>query len=499
MQHSKLQLNIFDTVRNTDQNVCVQATAGAGKTTTLLEILNIIPKWKKSIFLSFSNTIVNELKAKVPAHTTASTLHSLGCKMLFRNRKGLKIDNDKWFKILINSFDETTKKDKKIFRMCYEIVDVITYARMTLTKFEEQALIEMCNHYSINYTEEHLKIAITQFNQERKLYSIDFADMIYLPVKLKLIDEQYDFVLLDEAQDLNNCQRMFVESILKPTGRLIAVGDEKQSIYSFSGSSIDSFNKLQQRPHTVTLPLSISYRCGKEIVRFAQKIYPESIQYFEGSQEGEVREGTVQEIQQGDLVVCRKTAPLITVFFNLLERGIKGQIVGKDVETGLVNLTEKVQSYNLASTAIKIEQQLTLLEEELKAKKFSKPELHPRYIALDEKIDVLKVILNNIDNPMNLSSTIKSIFADNKQGVKLMTIHRSKGLEYDRVFMIDKFNGETQCPSPKATQDWEKIQENNLLFVAITRAKKSLITLAIKDEKINNILTVPEGVFETQQ
>lgn len=492
MKFSTLQLNIFDTVKNTDKNVCVQATAGAGKTTTLLEILNLIPKFKRTIFLSFSNTIVNELKSRIPVHATASTLHSLGCRMIFARFKGIKIDNDKWFKILIQTFDEQAKKDKKTFKMCYEIVDIINYARMTLTRFNVEELSQMCDYYSINYTPEHLQIAITQFNQERKLTTMDFTDMIYLPVKLNLIDTQYDYVLLDEAQDLNNAQRLFIEKILKVGGRLIAVGDEKQSIYSFSGSSIDSFNKLQARPNTVTLPLSISYRCAKAIVRKAQEVFPDAIQYFEGSDEGEVREGSVDEIRDRDLVICRKTAPLITTFFQLLQRKVKAQIIGKDIETGLLNIAERIQSDSFERVLLKMEDEVQAVIEELKQKGMSKPELHPKYIALEEKLDVLKVILANIENPMGLVRAIKDIFDENKHGVKLMTIHRSKGLEADRVFVIEKYNGERQCPSSRATQSWEKIQESNLLFVAYTRAKKQLIQLCVVEEKIDKFALKPD-------
>lgn len=500
MNFSLLQLEIFGAVKNTNDNICVQATAGAGKTTTLIEILNLLPKFKKSIFLSFSKAIVEELKSRIPIHSSASTLHSLGCRMIFAQYKGIKIDEDKWFKILLYSFDEGARKEKKTFKMCYEMVDIINYARMTLARFNVEELTQMCSYYSIEYSEEHLRIVIEQFNLERKLISMDFTDMIYLPVKMNLIYTQYDYVLLDEAQDLNNAQRLFVEKILKPGGRLIAVGDEKQSIYSFSGSSIDSFSKLQERPNTKTLPLSISYRCSKAVVRKAQEIYPDAIQCYENAQEGEVRVGSVDEIRDGDLVICRKTAPLITVFFKLLQRKIKAQIVGKDIEAGLLNLAERIQSESLQRSFLKIDDEIQALVTELKAKGITKPENQPRYIALEEKCEVLKVILMSINNPYRLVDSIKDIFSQEKRGIKLMTIHRSKGLEADRVFVVEKYNGERQCPSPKAVQKWEKIQEKNLQFVAYTRAKTQLIQLSIVEEKIAipQFTTIPASFTESQ-
>jgi DNA helicase-2/ATP-dependent DNA helicase PcrA len=479
MKFSEYQFNIFEAVKTTQDNICVQATAGSGKTTTLLEILNIIPKFKKTIFLSFSNTIVNELKSRIPAHTTASTLHSLGCRMIFATKKGVRIDNDKWFKIFLNTFPKEELKIKATFKMCYEMVDIINYARMTLTKFNDEDLELMCQHYNVNYTKEHFNKVISEFNKDRKLTSIDFTDMIYLPIKLNLADPIYDYVLLDEAQDLNNAQRIFVERILKPQGRLLAVGDEKQSIYSFSGSSVDSFSKLQERPNTTTLPLSISYRCAKNIVRKAQEIYPDSIQYFEGAVDGEVRKGTIDEAQVGDLIICRKTAPLIEAFFHLLKNRIKAQVIGRDIETGLVNLAEKVQTSSIENTLLRMQDELDAIIEQLTRERISKPTLHPKYVSLEEKCEVIKVILSHIDSSSMLVSTIKEIFAESKTSLKLMTIHRSKGLEADRVFLIEKYDGKAMYPSPRAVQSWEKVQEANLQFVAITRAKKQLIQLSI--------------------
>lgn len=478
LKFSSYQYDIFEAVKTTQSNICVQATAGSGKTTTLLEILNIIPKFKKTIFLSFSNTIVNELKSRIPAHTTASTLHSLGCRMIFATKKGVRIDNDKWFKIFLNTFSKE-ERVKATFKMCYEMVDIINYARMTLTKFNVEDLELMCQHYNVNYTKEHFDLVIREFNKDRKLTSIDFTDMIYLPIKLNLTDPIYDYVLLDEAQDLNNAQRIFVEKILKPQGRLLAVGDEKQSIYSFSGSSVDSFSKLQERPNTTTLPLSISYRCAKNIVRKAQEIYPDSIQFFDGAIDGEVRRGTLDEAQVNDLIICRKTAPLIEAFFHLLKNRIKAQVIGRDIETGLVNLAEKVQTSSKENTLLRMQDELDATAEQLFREKISKPTLHPKYVSLEEKCEVVKVILSHIDSSSMLVSTIKEIFAESKTSLKLMTIHRSKGLEADTVFLIDKYEGKAMYPSPRAVQAWEKVQEDNLQFVAITRAKKQLIQLSI--------------------
>jgi len=481
MNFSPYQIDIFKAVQTTQNHICVEATAGAGKTSTILEALKLIPRMKKSIFLSFSNTIVNELKSRVPDYVKASTLHSLGCRMIMKQYRGVKIDNDKWFKILVNDL-KAEDKNKANFRICGQTSDVINYARMTLTRPSVIDLSTMCDHYGLEWTTEIIYKAMKFLNeQEKHLKMIDFTDMIYLPAtSTRLIDEQFDFVFLDEAQDLNNAQRTFIEKILRPNGRLVAVGDSKQSIYSFSGSSIDSFDKLKQRPNTTELPLSISYRCAKNIVIEAQKIF-DTIQPFEGAIDGIVRKGDLEEAKAGDMVLCRKTAPLILAFFYLLRKGIKSTVIGKDIEVGLLDLAAKVQTTDKERTLLRIEDQKEVLREELIKLKFHNPLVHPRYLALLDKVEVLHLIIHQSNDPGNLSATIRELFREDKKAIRLMTIHRSKGLENDRVFIIDKFNGTKTIPSPFATKDWEKVQEKNLLFVAITRAKKELIYINLDE------------------
>jgi DNA helicase-2/ATP-dependent DNA helicase PcrA len=92
--------------------------------------------------------------------------------------------------------------------------------------------------------------------------------MIYLPaVYPELITEVYDYVFLDEAQDTNNAQVELIHNIIrKPNGRLIICGDEKQAIYGFQGSNIDSFQRIEERFKCKKLALTVSYRFQKQLV-----------------------------------------------------------------------------------------------------------------------------------------------------------------------------------------------------------------------------------------
>lgn len=476
MTPSQEQQRIYDALKQTKHHICISATAGSGKTTTILECLKLVPRFSRCIFLSFSNTIVNELKERVPPGIKAATLHSLGFNFIKSINPTIKLDENKYFlKALHTFYTKQEDKNKDSYRDCYRIQDICTFTRMTLKSLEFITIRDMCNYYNLDYTEELIKKAINLLKSKESYQTLDFSDMLYMPVtRPEIVTQKYDYVFLDEAQDLNNCQLAFVESLLVPSGRLIFAGDEAQSIFSFTGSSIDIFSTMQKRENTITLNLSTSYRCGKNIVKKAQEIN-NFIQPFIDNEDGLVRSGNIYEIEEGDLVLCRTTRPLIALFFELLESNKKATIVGKDIETGLLQLQQCCKSSTHSGYLRRFQEEEEKLIQELHDIGFRHPLQHPRYGALIEKIDVLKLLLRNCENINNLSQFIQTLFKPSRKAVRLMTLHKSKGLENERIFIIERYEGQKLLPSKYANQPWEKTQEKNLEFVGYTRAKKELV------------------------
>lgn len=479
------QLAVFDAVKNTKDNLAIQATAGAGKTTTILKALDYVPKFKRSVFLSFSNAIVDELKARVPQHVKASTLHSLGWRMIMSAIKGVKINKDKYFQLAIAEYPKY-KRTKEVFKNCYIIADICNYARLTMAFFTECEIEKLCAVYSIDTTKELTKRAIELLEYYTKLENItevDFTDMVYLPAMYtEIINMRYDYVFLDEAQDVNEAQAQLLENIMKiPTGRIIFVGDHRQAIYSFQGSSIDSFQQLINRFNAKLLRLTVTHRCAKEIVKLAQSVYPEDITVKPTAHDGYVGKGQIHEMELGDMVICRNTKPLISLFFTLIGDGVKSYVVGKDLEKGLVDLASSIDAPTKELMVVNMEIKLQKLIHELEEKDFDEPTNHPRYQSLLEKCDIIKVILSKVDLVVDLIPKIHEIFNENKKAVRLTTAHRAKGLECKRVFFLEHYNDMKLLPSKWATQPWELVQENNLLFVIYTRAKEEFYFFNYED------------------
>lgn len=485
MKPSIYQEKIYKEVVETNNNIVVQATAGAGKTTTILNCLGLIPKFKRAIFLSFSNAIVKELKERVPQGIQACTLHSLGFRFLISHYGDpvKKVEEDKFFrKCLITFYSDKKEKTKEDFKNCFRVQDICSFIRMSMCKNEYEVVREMCDYYNIDYTETLIKQAIQLIEQKEDFkYGIDFVDMLYLPVKNNLINQKFDIIFLDEAQDLNECQFQFLLQLRSQReGRLVSVGDREQSVYGFMGSTVEVFDKLQRLPNTTYLTLPVSYRCGKRIVDRATSV-SNFIKPFENNHEGLVRDGSWEEISEGDMIVSRTTRPLISLFFRLLESNKKSVIVGKDVEKGLLNIAKRIESPSYEGVLYNLQQEEHKVREELIVLGVKNITTHQRFIDWEEKKEVLKLILKQCQSPSQLTEKIKTIFHNEKAPIKLMTIHKSKGLENERVFMIMKYNKEKQLPNKHASKDWEKLQENNLEFVAYTRAKKELVFLDLDE------------------
>lgn len=474
IEFSKYQKDIFNAIKTSKSNICINATAGSGKTTTLIFALKLIPRFKKTIFLSFSNAIVNTLKDRVPTTVQATTLHSLGMRFVTRYYPGIRVNPNKYSQLALLLYGQKTKE---VFKKAYQIQDISSYVRMTLTPLEIDEIEKMCDKYDINYEAETIEKTIELIQADQFPSSIDFADMVFLPATQDdMIQEQFDYVFLDEAQDSSKAQIEFVKNLLKPnTGRLISVGDNEQSIYSFSGGDIDAFNSLQSLPNTIKLPLSVSYRCGRRIVEQARKI-SKKIESHPKAIEGEVRNGFVDEIQEGDMVLCRNNMPLVAMYFKLIEDNKKAKIYGKDIEKGIVQIVEKCMSKYREKFIDNLYEELDKVRDELFKKGVRNPEKHERYGNMCDKVDLIEIIAGKVNSTAEIIPLIKNMFVDNEiEGVKLMTCHKSKGMENDRVFLMQHYDGKKLIPSQFATQKWQLEQEKNLEFVAITRAKKELI------------------------
>jgi DNA helicase II / ATP-dependent DNA helicase PcrA len=478
------QERIFLFVKKRPENVLIKAYAGAGKTSTIVEAVKLLPKDKNIMFLAFNKHIQEELKAKLPDYVRCYTTYGLGTSAIKRKYgDSIEFDEFKVDKIILKKsknwdlHNEFKNEDEILFYQD-SIKKLVNLCRLTLT-LKPEFIPYIIERYDIklqkpNDIKRTLKV-LDEVTNDRK--SFDYTDMIYLPA----IDNSIwmfpqDYVFVDEVQDLNRCQIKIIEKILKRdklggnklTGRLITVGDFFQGVYGFNGCDEKSFEWFEKYPNTKILPLSVSFRCSKNVVKKAQEIVPD-IKALDNAPDGVVRDGDViAEAESGDFVLCRTTMPLVKLFFQFLTRNKKAIIKGSDIGIHIIELIGKIN--NLERLTTFWEDELASFRQDLRASGVINPQEHSGYIALEDKVNVLLFLAKLSDSIPDLKSKIKTIFTDEIQGICLSTVHKIKGLEANRVFII-----RPDLLPMKNTKSWQQIQEKNLEYVAITRSRLELI------------------------
>jgi len=475
MTPSKYQKAIYDFIINDTRNGVIDAVAGSGKTTTILECLNLInSNLNKCLFVAFNKHIAEELAERVPMMVEARTLHSLGWQIYREQRGGYsKINNRKISNLMkYKHFNlENKEQRQRCYRLIRPITKMITLMKAHHFNFDDiykQKQYELVEKYKIEIPKEEFDfysilwdIYTLSFEQKGV---IDFDDMIYMPVALNMDFPQYDYVFIDEAQDLSQVQIDFCKKL---GGRIIAVGDTYQAIYGFRGANPEAIANITKDINAVTLPLNICYRCAWSIIKEAQKIVP-YIESHENALSGRVANVTLSEFRWGvkpeDFVLCRITSELISECLNQISQGNKATVRGRDIGMDLIDFVTRLGT---TGTKDKFLEKLTAYSIASKEKyKYNEEML----VAIEDKIASVQALLLRVEHPNQLVSMIKEIFNDKLEGIVFCTIHKSKGLEADRIWILRP----DLLPHPLCVQDWQIKQEKNLQYVAITRAKKEL-------------------------
>lgn len=496
---SPYQQKFLTWVRDGKGSAVVVAVAGSGKTTTIIQGLAQIPEGRSVRMLAFNTTIASELKAKIAElgeelgrsfkDVSASTFHSLGYGVLGKRLGLTRADQPDANKLRNICRDWLGEDDRTLYSdfICKLVSLAKGQGVGCLVPDTDAIWWEMIQHHDLFLEAEdategravelarQLLAHSNRLATERKL--IDFDDMLYLPLVFKLRLWQNDWVFIDEAQDTNPVRRALAKLALKPGGRLVAVGDPRQAIYGFTGASHDAIDLIKSEFNCVELPLTVSYRCGRSIVALAQNIVP-YIEAFDGAAEGLVEhDKTMKEalavLGDHDAILCRNTAPLVTQAYQIIAQGRAVRILGREIGQGLVSLVKNMKAKNLPG----LEDKLAAYAEREAAKFMAKGQ-EGKAEAVHDRVECLRVVIGNLpENERTIPGLIRrieSLFSDSNGCLTLCTVHKAKGKEWDRVAILRP----DLMPSKWARQDWQQLQEDNLMYVAWTRAKAHLIFLA---------------------
>jgi superfamily I DNA/RNA helicase len=497
-QPSKYQQAIFDWIERGEGHAVIEAVAGSGKTTTAVQAMRLIPRERRVIFLAFSKAIAQELSERIPRHCEASTLNSLGHRAWCRFAGRVRLDVSKTDAIMASALTEA--EVKRWGSVIKRLVDVAKASGVAPADMRGvQGLLpddphvwgEMISHYDIDLrlefmTREKAKEAqlgcielarrVLRLSIEAT-HTIDFNDQLYLPVLYGVSLPKYDWIFVDEAQDLSPIQQRLVEMAIGEKGRIVAIGDSRQAIYGFRGADAASMRNFRERLGAVELPLSICYRCPKSHIERAKEFVPQ-LEAAPGALRGEVQDfgdkWDASVFSNQDIIICRASAPLVRAAFKILSQKVAVRILGRDLGKGIVALIRKLKAFNQLELSEKLN---AWRDREIAKMQAKDPEANTDRI--DDKADTVEAFMEMFPeaSPEMLCREVEKLYSDETGGIlTLSTVHRAKGLEAHRVFILNEW----MMPLKAAKRPWQQEQERNLQYVAYTRAKSFLGFIEIK-------------------
>jgi len=537
------QKRIYNFIKYDSSHGIIDAVAGSGKTTAIIESIGYTSQDKSLLFCAFNKKIRDEIQKRViekrHSNTTVKNLHQLGFDILKSHSTNKYVLQPNKYRQIVNRiikrdltefveeyctlYDVNTNPfksyevsilKKTINAFKNKLLSICDKYRLTLTKNDLDLFEEMVSHYNIIdqklMNERNFKREVALFfsakdvvlnyanNIAKSDQLIDFADMLYLPEKFDLSPRStYDILFVDECQDLSKSQFNVALKYVKRNGRVLAVGDPYQSIYGFTGADIRSFDRFSKLPNHVKLNLSYCFRCPDIVLDYAQQ-FREDIKPFK-PKDGIIEQIDFEDIdkflEEGDLVIGRTKAPLTTLFFTLLEKNMKVNIHQDDIQE-LFNELRFLFSKEELTTSNVFKNNYDFFEKvknrniyfaEQNANKISNTTESDEFLTtqtdyIERRVNFLKrqssihVEVNTIND---LIKRIENLVSEDDDAIKLSTIHKAKGLESERVFILDY----DKLPLKKDEhQPWEVEQERNLKYVALTRTKHTLFLVnAMKD------------------
>ena len=491
IKYTPEQQAFIDEVQSTSQSIRLDAVAGSGKTTTLLEAAKAINPSDKTIALAFNKRIAEDLQEKFPRHVACKTFNGLGHAVWGKKAGRVKLDSRK-----MGEITSEYCKERDLGPMWHTILALASQlktsgiihpeledrAKFPGTEATRENIFSLAIHHDLACNDEIAHAALDillRSVQEATVKRMDFDDQIYMTTYFTSDKfwPKFDNILVDEAQDLSTMQHDMLERMMKKGTRLIIVGDPHQAIYGWLGASSDSMDLLQDRFSLKKMPLSVCFRCPRTVVLLAQHEVPH-IQPREDAPEGivkHIKDFKEEDLEEGSVVLCRNNAPLFSLAFSLISKGIPAYFSGRDMGRTLKKIVDSLGEGQLARALIA-----------WRDEGITKAEAKEQYDKMDrieDQYNTLEVIRNCAEakDKRQLKTAIDHLFRKeySPDAIELSTIHRAKGKEWKTVYFLNQhlipgrwikkaFDEGKECTL------WMLQQEENLKYVAKTRALEKL-------------------------
>lgn len=510
---SEEQNAIFDYAEHGILNMIVQAVAGSGKTTTLVECANRLNQNKKIMLLAHNKSTKETLFEKTidKKNINVFTIHGLAYRM-FNEHFGFepKIDENKYRNYINKNINEICTENFASLplnaKMIYKsnVFELLDKARYNLKKSEREIKKLAEKKYNIILISDECSFVnkILEWGYNTKDV-VDFQDLLWYPSQYGYFTKKYtaDIIMLDEAQDASIAQQDVISRCFKRETRMFSFGDRDQQINFWAGSDNDSFEHLkdpiQFRRNAIEFPLTTNYRCGKKIIEYAKRYTDNNIHARENAPDGAVSFNThLNDIKNGDMVLCRNISPLMDFYRIGISNGKKLYFKGEELEKSLITAIDCSYGNTISEIIMYLKHKLIktwdFISEETKLD-LKETMTYPVIISLLDNIKAVENFPKTVETREDVEKFINDIFSNEEEGgIQLSTIHRAKGLEANNVFIICP----SLIPSRLAESKWEIEEERHLQYVMCTRAKNSLNFVSETEIKPKNFFSEKNMLYK---
>ncbi|MGI9392132.1 MAG: exonuclease domain-containing protein [Parvibaculales bacterium] len=454
-----------------DKSAKIHAFAGTGKTFTLGKIAEQTEK--SGLYVAFNRAIADEAKTIMPKNVRVSTAHSLAFKWAITKYEIGKLihnPNQKNLDEYLNNFKSSCKG------ATFEVSDY--FIKQQILKILENFLNSDHSEVSLknvsfedasSFTKRYLNKFKSQLvEQTSSIWRLMQDPNQQLPLghngylKLWALSQpklDYEFLLVDEAQDFNPNMLSIVQNFDK---QVILVGDSAQQIYAWRGA----VDVMSMNLDYVELSLSKTFRFGTELAALVNPILQRlGCKNKLTSQAEQGTEVTIEKDKAGeaDTFLCRKSVTLVEKAISLHLQGLtyflndpRGHV--ESTVCDYFRLNEGISGRSIIFQGYNNWVEIKRIVEAEDEHPFS------AWVELFKNHDP-SLIQEVVDG--------SEISADNAN-VTLSTIHQAKGLEWICVEISDDFRLDFQSALNDQTVLHDE-EELKLLYVAMTRAKKRLI------------------------
>jgi DNA helicase II / ATP-dependent DNA helicase PcrA len=497
--------------------LCILAGAGSGKTTTITRrIANQVATGAFSpseiLAVTFTDKAAAEMRARLDAlgagGVRARTFHSAALAQLRHLAEEPPGDILPTKAVALRQIANSLPKPYR-FRPAADLATEVEWAKNR--RIAPEDYLDRLGTHEPPIEAKHMAWVYREYEHRKRARGmVDFEDLLVLSIAMYQRDEwaaetfraRYGAFTVDEYQDVNLLQQDLLDVWLGDRDNLCVVGDDYQSIYSFTGATPDYLLRMPMRFRgTKVIKLELNYRSTPEVLDFANRLTPHlggaakelratqatgpmpSIRAFFGP-EAELRY-IVEETQELHAAGVPLTEIAILYRTNFRSEDYEqafsdsripyqvrgGGFLSRAAAARLLPMMKRSKSTGVAGEVTRLATRngyAAAAPEGLGEQERTRQNDFARLIQLAEEFQ---------DGDATVADFAADLMArfdasGDGRGVNFLTYHRAKGLEFEVVFLPRLNEGE--LPFRRALDDEALAEERRLLYVGITRAKNRL-------------------------